>query len=192
MSSEISFHQTSGILGHLPLSTIFPVFFVKQRQKETNNFTEKTTPWGYWVPQRSCPTLETAPALNTKCFCFVFFFSPPRSLPSSVETKQAAILWASDSKKILGPQCVHSTLDSLALGTAFKCEGTMRQLKGKGRRFGSKIRFSGGGHPKCNVRILWTKHSSSLKSHVICSDFVWSVTFYLPEFSMSMYRILLF
>lgn len=113
-------------------------------------------------------------------FCF---FPPPRSLPSSVETKQAAILWANDSEKILGPQCVHSTLDSLALGTAFKCEGTMRQFKGKDQRFGSKIRFSRVGHPKCNVRILWTKHLSSLKSQMISSDFVWSVTLYLLGFS---------
>lgn len=71
------------------------------------------------------------------------------------------------AKKILGAQCVHSTLDSLALSTAFKCEGTIRQFKGKCWQLGSKICFTGFGLVKSNVKLLFKKLHNLLRFCVI-------------------------
>lgn len=145
-------------MGYLPLSTIFPVFFIKKKKKKSRKkptTSQRRQP--HETVELSNPWKQSQHLIQN---VFVLFFPPPRSLPSSVDTKEAAILWANDSKKILGPQCVHSSLDSLVLGRAFKCEGTMRQFKGKVQQFGSKTSFSGIGPPKRNVIILWTKHLS--------------------------------
>lgn len=167
-----SFHQTSGILGCLPLSTISPAAFIKQKQKETNSSTEKN-------PMRllSFPTLKPAPTFNTKCFCFVPTPLLTHSLPSSADTKEDATLWANDSKKILGPQCVHSSLDSFALGSAFKvrgyCETVWRKssaAKGIGKAFVVKcdvkvlpekhlVRFMSFKKPNC--QLVWTLHATA-------------------------------
>lgn len=170
MCSRYPFIKPQGFWDIFPFQLYFLYYLFFFKSERNQQLHREDNPMRLW----SCPTLETVPTLNTKCFCFVF--PPPRSLPSSVDTKEAAILWANDSKKILGPQCVHSSLDSLVLGSAFKCEGTMRQFKGNVQQFGSKTSFSGIGHPKCNVTIMWTYHLSCFmsfkKSQIICLDFV--------------------
>lgn len=100
---------------------------------------------------QSCLSPEAASTFNTKCFCFV----PPHhpcSLPSSTDTKKAATLWANDSKKkkSLGPQCVHSSFDSSALGSAEVWDS----LKETFKQFGNKISFTAVAH-QLYVRYVW-------------------------------------
>ena len=84
---------------------------------------------------QSCPALETVPTLNTKCFCFVFFFIPPPAhFPPQWIQRRQRFYEPATAKRFWGPQCVHSSLDSSALGRAFKCEGTMRRFKRKVRQ----------------------------------------------------------
>lgn len=71
---------------------------------------------------------------------FVLFPPPPRSRPSSVDTKGGSNFMSQwQQKRFWGAQCVHSSLGSLVLGTAFLSE---RQFEGKVRQFRNKISFS--------------------------------------------------
>lgn len=125
MSSGISFNKTSGILEYLPLSGIFLMFSNEQKQEERQQLHWKDNP----MRLLSCPPLETTPTLNTKCFGFVF---PPivALFPPQRTQRRQHCFWASDSKKILGPQCIHSSLDSFTLGSVFvRLRGPWDSLK---------------------------------------------------------------
>lgn len=72
---------------------------------------------------------------------FFVLFPPPSSLAALLGgyKRRQQFYEPMTAKKILGAQCVHSSLGSLVLGTAFLSE---RQFEGKVRQFRNKISFS--------------------------------------------------
>lgn len=88
-------------------------------------------------PSELSDPLKTAPTFNKKCFCFVVAPTPPpHSLPSSARYKGGRNFMSQwQQKDSGGPQCVHSSRDFFALGSAFKFGAGCRKTLWTGKKF---------------------------------------------------------